>query len=137
MVAVGQVSGRQSNPAVWITKDGRRFRRVEDPDLIVGANGGLFGVDADKEGRLYAIGAAEIDGANRPVLFRSGPGGQTWQATVLPDDVFVAPEGQQSVNDIAIFQREDRHRRPVPRPGRLLERGARRVRLAALSACPV
>ncbi len=137
VVAVGQVSGRQSNPAVWITKDGRRFRRVEDPDLIVGANGGLFGVDADKEGRLYAIGTAEIDGANRPVLFRSGPGGQTWQATVLPDDVFVAPEGQQSVNDIAIFQRR------IVIVGQYLGQAGfwsaalARVRLAALSACPV
>jgi hypothetical protein len=105
VVVVGQVRGRQTNPAVWITSDGRRFRRVEDPDLVLGGNGTIYGVDADREGRLYAVATAEVDGVIRPVLFRSGPAGQSWRATVLPDDVFLAPEGQQSVSDIAIFNR--------------------------------
>ena len=105
VVAVGQVRGRQTNPAVWTTRDGRRFRRVEDPDLIAGRNGTLVGVDTDRDGRLYAVGTAEVDGVTRPILFRAAPGAQAWRATVLPDDVFLAPEGQQSVSDIAIFQR--------------------------------
>ena len=104
VVVVGQVSGRQSNPAVWITKDGRRYRRIEDPDLIIGANGAVLGVDSDKEGRFYAVGTAAVDGATRPILYRAGPAAQAWQATQLPDEVFLAPEGQQSVNDIAVFQ---------------------------------
>ena len=104
VVVVGQVSGRQSNPAVWITKDGRRFRRIEDPDLIIGANGGCSeSIPTRKVGSTrWAPPRWTVPPGRSSTA--AGPAAQAWQATQLPDEVFLAPEGQQSVNDIAVFQ---------------------------------